>query len=154
MNSIGINIQFSYEIANSDILPFLDTPVSSIDEDFLTSIYCKNFAVSLPPHAHSCHSFSQKMAVFYSFVNRALNIYSDLISFNSEIQYLNAIALDRSYNPSIVDKALFKLQNPRMSHPSQSNPNINIILPIFPNSSFFIAKILKQHNFKVIFSSN
>ena len=52
------------------------------------------------------------MASFYSFVNRALNICSDLISFNSEIQYLKAIALDRGFNPSIVDKALFKSQNP------------------------------------------
>ena len=27
-----------------------------------------------------------------------------------------------------------------------------LVLPFFPNSSFSIAKILKQHNFKVIFS--
>ena len=30
------------------------------------------------------------------------------------------IALDRGYNPSKVNKALFKLQNPRLSHPSHS----------------------------------
>ena len=69
------------------------------------------------------------MAAFYTFVNRALNICSDPISFNSEIQYLKVIALDRGYNPSIVDKALFKLQNPRLSHPSHSNSNISIIIP-------------------------
>ena len=61
---------------------------------------------------------------------------------NSEIQYLKAILLDRGYNPSIVDKALFKF------HPPHSNPNINIILPFFSNSSFSIAKIVKQYNFK------
>ena len=49
------------------------------------------------------------MAAFYTFVNQALNICSDPLSFNSEIQYLTAIALDRGYNLSIVDKALFKL---------------------------------------------
>ena len=71
------------------------------------------------------------MAVFYTFVNRALNTCSDPISFNNEIQYLKAIALDRGYNPSTVDKALFKLQNPYTSHPSYSNPNINITLLFF-----------------------
>ena len=91
------------------------------------------------------------MAAFYTFVNRALNICSDPISFNSEIQYLKAIALDRGYNPSIVDKALFKLQNPRTSHSSQSNPNINIILPFFPNSSFSITSIKKFNNITVGF---
>ena len=49
------------------------------------------------------------MAALYTSVNRALNISSGSISFKSEIQYLKAIALDRCYNPSIVDKALFKL---------------------------------------------
>ena len=52
----------------------------------------------------------------------------------------------------VVDTALFKLQNPCLSHPSHSNSNINIIIPYFLKSSFSIAKILKQHNFKVIFS--
>ena len=80
------------------------------------------------------------MAAFYAFINHILNISSDEMSFNTEIQYVNAIALDRGYNPSIVDKALFKLQNPCISHPSHSNHNINIMLPFFPNPSFSIAK--------------
>ena len=88
---------------------------------------------------------------FYTFVNRIFNICSDAISFNSEIQYLKAIALHRGYNPSIVYKALFKLQNPRISHSSHSNPNINITLPFFFQIPV-ITKILKQHNFEVIFS--
>ena len=124
-------------------------PLSTI-KGFATFVYRKNFAISLPPHTHSCHPLSQKMAVFYTFVNRALNICSDPVSFNSEIQYLKPIAFDRGYNPSIVDKAHFKLQNHRISHPTHSNPNINIILPFF--SKFQFAKILKHHIFKVIFS--
>ena len=107
MSSIDNNIQFTYEIENNGVLPFLDTLVSRTEEGFSTSVYRKHFAVSLLPHSHSCHPPSQKMAAFYTFVNRALNICSDPISFNSEIQYLKVIALDRGYNPSIVDKALF-----------------------------------------------
>ena len=47
------------------------------------------------------------MTTFNIFVNRDLNFVSDLILFNSEIQYLKEIALDRGYNSSIVDKAFF-----------------------------------------------
>ena len=112
MNSIDINIQFTYEIENIGVLPFLGTLFSCTDEGFSTSVYRKIFTVSLPPHSRSCHPTSQKMATFYTFVDRAFNICSDPISFNSKIQYLKAIALDRDYNPSIVDKTLFKLQNP------------------------------------------
>ena len=84
---------------------------------------------------------SQKMAVFYTFVNRASNTGSDPTSFNSEIQYLKPIALDRGYDSSIVDKALFKLQNPRIFYPSHSN--FIMILPFFPFLKFLNSMILK-----------
>ena len=147
MNSIDNNIQLTYEIENNGILPFLDTLVSRTDKGFSTSVYRKNSFVFLSPHARSYHPPCQKMASFYSFVNCDLNVCSDPISFNGEIQYIKAIAFDRGYNPSVVDKAFFKLQNPCVSHPSYSNSNINIRLLSFPNSSFSIAEILKQRNF-------
>ena len=62
---------FTYEIENNGVLPFLDTLVSRTEEGFSTSVYHNHFAVSLPPHSHSCHPPSQKMAAFYTFVNRA-----------------------------------------------------------------------------------
>lgn len=36
----------------------------------------------------------------------------------SEIQDLKAIAIDRDYNPSIIDAVLFKLQHPCSVHPN------------------------------------
>ena len=64
MNSIDNNIQFAYEIENKGILPFLDTLVFCTHESFSTSVYRKNFNVSLPPHAHSCHPPSWKWPHF------------------------------------------------------------------------------------------
>ena len=93
MNSIDNNIQFTYEIENNVVLPFLDILVSRTNEGFSTSVFCKNFAVSLPPQALSCHPPSQKISAIYTFFNLILNIYLDPISFNSEIQYLKAILL-------------------------------------------------------------
>ena len=69
----------------------------------------------------------EKMTAFYAFVNRALNICSDPVSFHNEIQYLKAIALDRSYNLLIVDKAFLQLKNPCLSHPSYFHSNVKII---------------------------
>ena len=70
MNCIDNSIHFTYEIENNGVLPFLDILVSRIDEGFSTSFYRKIFAVFLPPHARSCHPPSQKMAAFYTCVNR------------------------------------------------------------------------------------
>ena len=66
------------------------------------------------------------MAGLYAFVNRALNTRSDSILLNSEIQYLKAVSLDRGYNPSIVNKAHFKVQNPHLSHSSRFNSTSNV----------------------------
>ena len=130
-------MQFTHEIKNNGPLPFLDTIVSRTDENFSTSVYCKTVFL---PHAHSCHIPKQKMATFYTFVNSTIDICSDPISFNNGIQFLKEIAFGRDYNPSIVHKALFKLQNPLLSHPSHSNSNINIIIPYFPKTRFSVAK--------------
>ena len=47
---------------------------------------------------------------------------------------------------------LFKIQDPRLLHPSHSNADINIVIPYFPKFSFSVSKILKRDNFKIILS--
>ena len=117
-------------------------------------VHRKDFAVSLSSHARFCHALSQKIAAFYTYINLVLNIFLDSISFSTDIQYLKVVVLDRVYNPSIVDEALFKLQNLRLSHPFHSNFNshINVIIPYFSKFSFSIVEILKNHSFKEIFT--
>ena len=107
MNSIDNNIQFTCEVENIRIFAFLETFFPRTDEGFSTSVNHKNCTILLPPHAGSWHLPSQKTATFYLFINHALNICSDPISFNSEIQYLKANARDKGYNSSTVHKALF-----------------------------------------------
>lgn len=51
------------------------------------------------------------MTAFYNF-NHAILVCFDFHSLNSDIQYLKAIAIDRDYNPPIIDIAIFKLQHP------------------------------------------
>ena len=46
MNSIENNIQFTYVIENSGVVPFLDTLVFRTEEGFSTFIYRKHSAVS------------------------------------------------------------------------------------------------------------
>ena len=45
MNSIDNNIQFTNEIENNNVRPFLDALVSNTEEGFLTSVYRKHLAV-------------------------------------------------------------------------------------------------------------
>ena len=89
---------------------FIDTLVSHTGKSFSDSVYRENFAIFLKSRTRSCNPSSKKMVAFYTFVNQGINISSHLISYNPEILYLIAIAFHRNYNPSIVNKVLFKLQ--------------------------------------------
>ena len=83
-NSSDNTIQFIYEIENSGVFLFLDTLVFRTDGGFSASVYRKNFAVSLPPHACSCHLPNQKMVASHFIL--LLIAPSDPLSFNSEIK--------------------------------------------------------------------
>ena len=98
MNSIDSNIQFTYEIVNNDVLYFHDRRVSRTNERLPTSVCRKNY-IFLSLITHFCHPPSQKVATFYTFFNRVIiRPYSETVSLSSEIKYLKAIALDRSYS--------------------------------------------------------
>lgn len=135
MNSIGSNIQFTYETENNNFLPFLYTPMIRTENGFPITDYRKSFVVSLPQLARSCHSCV---------------LCSDSHSLNSMSQ--SRCYFVRGYNPSIIDTALFKLQHSRSSNLCKSiSLNNCIVLPFFPKYSFYIAKTLRQFDFRIIF---
>ena len=130
MISIDNNIQFTYEIENNAWSFFLTYLFSATMK---ASQYLKK--TLLFPFLHTLvlaiHIFGRVLHFYKS----RLKYFLDHVSFNSEIQYLKAIALDRGNNPSIVDKSLFKLKIPRLSNPTHSYSNVNIVIPfLFLNS--------------------
>ena len=92
------------------------------------------------------------MVAQYTFADIIISICLDPVPFNSAIQHLKVTVLYKGYNLSLVNKDLFKFQNPRLSNLSYSSSisNINAKILHSPKFNFSIAKTLKQHNFKVI----
>lgn len=120
MNSFDSDIQINYETEKNGFLLLLNTFVTRTVDGFFTSVYRKSFALSLPPQARSCHPPTQ---IFFLFVllNRVIHACSGFRSLKSVIKYLKAIAIDRDYNPSIIDSVLHKLQQP-------SSPKSNCVI--------------------------
>jgi len=152
MNSVDPYIQFTYEVEHKNRLPFLDVLVVNSGEEFITTVYRKPFAVCLPPHSLSSHPSNQKLAAFKTYIYRALNICSTSEFLTSELNYLEAIDLDRGYSPGVIDSIYKKFTKLRiLEKPSKSLKNL-VVLPFYPKVSFQIAKVLKSLNFSIVFS--
>ena len=95
INSIDPCIQFTFEVEINNQLPFLDVLVLRTAFSFSTSVYCKLFAVSFPPHFRSNHPIQQEMVAFYSYVSCGQQICSDSSSLDGEISYLKSLAFCR-----------------------------------------------------------
>ena len=137
-------------IVFNNSLPFLDVLVLRGSDSFTTTICRKPFSVSLPPHNKSCHPPNQKIAAFNSFVFRALNICSNKILLEKEINYIKAIAIDRGYSTKVIDHIIRKFSKPRKAKKHTDSKN-TILLPFFPKISHQIANILKKFKFVTIF---
>ncbi|XP_054719035.1 uncharacterized protein LOC129228383, partial [Uloborus diversus] len=153
LNSIDPCIQFTIEMETDSSLSFLDVFITKSNDEFMTSVFRKPFAVTLPPHKCSSHPPNQKLASFKAFVFRALNICSSSNSLNAELSCLKAVAFDRGYSPSIIDSIYNKLIKPSHSEKvSASSASYTIVLPYYPKVSHQVAKILKKFGFDTAFS--
>lgn len=111
--------------------------------------------MSLPPHAFSNHPPQQKVVSLYSFVFRALRICSASSALNSEIKYFKSSSLARGYNPSFIDNAQSKFNNPKCVPSVSSNVSVfnSIVLPFYSLLCLKIYKLLSRFNFKGIFNT-
>ena len=129
INSIDPCIQFTYEVEINNSLSFLDVKVTRDDNKFSTTVYRKPFSVSLPPHKDSCHPPSQRIAAFNTFVFRAINICSRPDLLQSELDYLRAVAIDRGFSPTIIDRCVRKFSKLKNS---SFKPELNKSLVVLP----------------------
>ena len=134
-NSVDSHIQFTFELEDSNTLPFLDVLVIKCDSSFKTCVYRKPFSVSCPPHALSNHPANQKISAFYTYVYRALNICSDSSLLKKELNYLKFVAIKRGFNPSVINQAVKKFTKPpyncTLSNDVKIKPDNSVVLPFY-----------------------
>lgn len=154
LNKQHPKIEFTLELMCNNSLPFLDVHVKKVNNHIETSVYRKPFSVTTIPHNRSSHPLSQKMSSFYTLIYRALHICSNETYLNSELDFLKLVALDRGFNPNVVDKARQKFISSndvakRTTLKAFDKNNPIVCLPFYPILSSKIA-----NNFKTTYNCN
>jgi hypothetical protein len=108
LNNMHPKITFTVETDNNRCLNYLDLTISLMDNRHNFAIYRKpTYTDSVIP-ADSKHCFSQKMAAFYSLVNRLINVPLKKKDFENEKAIIKQIAVANGYPPGIIDKLILK----------------------------------------------
>lgn len=154
-NAIHPSIKFTIELETNNSLPFLDIRIYRANNHLSFDIYRKPFAVANPPHVTSNHPWAQKMSFFYTLVYRAYRICSSPALIKQEISTLKEIAINRGYDPTIVDNAVRKYNNQNNIKLTtslctfKSNPDKYITLPFIPRISNKIGTMFNKFKIKV-----
>lgn len=144
MNLMKSYILVTYDKKCNCSLTFSDTLVNGIKKLFSIHFISKVLQ-SLYHIIHVLANFpTLKVVAFYTFVNRSILVCSYSHSFSSEIHYLQTIAIDRSYNFSIIDTALHKLQLHSPSVYLNRLQILELLYPTFRNPELPLLKFLNN----------
>lgn len=124
LNTINKKIQFTLEKEKDGVLHFLDLSMSVKNSKIDFEIYRKPTQSDVTIPASSNQSLQIKHSVFYSLINRLINIPLRKESFEKELTTIKQIAFNNGYDTKIVDQILkkqYKIRIQRMLY----NANIN-----------------------------
>lgn len=98
-------IQFTYEVEENGILPFLDLKIIRKDDYTIKfGIYRKLTNKSRFIMSDSFHHNSHKAAAFYSMIHRAINVPMQETELTEEREKINQLASLNGYDQTFVDK--------------------------------------------------
>ena len=162
LNSQHPNIKFTMEKETNNILSFLDMCINNGDPSCLkTSTYRKKTFTGLLTNFFSFTSFSYKVGLIRTLMDRAYKINNSLLSFNTDIKKLTHIFKRNQYPEHLLNRVVKAfLDNNGNSAPSDDNNNLYFKLPYLPPSNFAQRKVctlVKRYcsnlNIKLAFSS-
>ena len=86
------------------------------------------------------HPATQKISDFYTYVYRALNIWSDSSLLRKEHNYLKSVAIKSGFSPSIINQAIKKFTKPASNSTLSDDVKIksdnSVILPVLSSFMF------------------
>lgn len=152
LNNIHPKINFTLEIENNNKINFLDLTLTNNKTTLKTEfgIYRKPTTTDHVIHNMSNHPHQHKMAAFYSYVHRLLNIPLPPLEYTKEFNTLKQIAYNNGYNPNLIHELINKIVSKKVrlaAYPSVNPVNtIYISLPFINNHiSQQTSKILSSH---------
>ena len=108
MNTIHPNLQFTLERPNNDKLPFLDTEIKKIKNQLQTSVYRKPTDTNLIIQYTSTCPKSWKLGLINFYLNRALNISSNILTFEEELFKIKNLLLKNQYPKQLIENKINK----------------------------------------------
>ena len=163
INNQDPHIQFTVEPTQQGSLPFLDTLVTTEqDNTFSTSVYRKPIHRDQYLHWDSNHHITAKQSVFNTLAHRAKVVSSSQDKLDRELQHINTAlqqcqfpkwALNQWHhkfiNPSQHNNSNNTNNNQQNNNPNKSN--IIIVVPYMPGTGEKFRKLCKSKGIQVYF---
>ena len=165
LNSQHNNIKFTMDKESNKMLAFLDVYINNKDpSNLLMSVYRKKTFTGLLTNFYSFTSYSYKIGLIRTLVDRAYKINNTLAKFNDDVKNLFDIFKKNQYPESLISRVVHSyLDSVQSSNDSKSATDISILyfkLPFLKLSKFTQRKIsmlakkyCKNLNIRLAFSS-
>ena len=160
------NINFTFEMEDSDCLPFLDVKVFRDDDKFSTSVHRKDTFSGVFTNYTAFMPEVYKKGLISTLLYRAYMINSSLIGMHDEVEKLKTIFRKNGYPISFIDNCIFKFFNKinETKVPVHTVPKLEVsmFLPFLGTTSMCVRNnlirsfrnILPFCNIKVIFKTS
>lgn len=157
-NNYHNKLSFTHEMEADRSISFLDVKVFRIGHNISTNWYRKPTYSGRLLHYHSNNPISQKRAIVYGLVDKAL-LLSDPSHHPENIRIVRSILKQNCYPIHFINQTIKKrfTHLRHNSNNSVSNPNTEntdfIVLPYNPLFSNKLSNYFKSHDIKVIFKN-
>lgn len=150
LNSVHPSIQFTMEVENNNILPFLDVAVRrKSDFSIGYSVYRKKTHTDRYLNARSHHHPLQKASVLNTLAKRAIRI-SDADTLPEEESYLISSLMGNGYHTKEIKRAINRAKEPNPAAEKKKFIS-KAYVPYIKGTTDKIARILRKHEINTVF---
>ena len=121
INSQHPNINFTIEAERNRCLPFLDVHIDNNSQSVITKVYRKSTFTGLLTNFFSFTSFSYKLGLVRTLIDRAFKINNTWRGFHLDVKKLTAILNRNSYPTNLIESTVKQYLNKNSTTRQNSN---------------------------------
>ena len=157
LNTLHVNIKFTYEFESHRSLPFLDIKLTRSPEGLKFEIYRKQTHTDHVIPNDSNSPLEHKSAAFYTFFYRLFNIPLDQVAFKKEHNFIMQIAKANQYNEQFVTKIYKKVEKKStislITSLTQTTSIQSFSIPFINNTSYKLKHLLSSADVRISFAT-
>ena len=129
LNNKHTNIEFTSELEENHVLPFLDINICNSEDGFITSVYRKKTFTGLLSNFTSATPMKYKMNLIMTLVTRAYKICSSYLNLHRELEYMRSVLNKNGFPINYVNTYIGK-QLTKLFINKQTNETSNVKKPV------------------------